>query len=471
MSTSVYYKGSKLIDVNNNTKTLLTSGKYLEGDVILTDNTLVPSGTSNITSNGIYDITSFATASVSVAGSSSNDFIVTLSQNAYGSLTIDKTFSEIISAFSASKKIAAYGDGSPYYTGDIYVNERFEYVDVIGYSVSGDDLSTVLCGDFYTFGSDYSVFQGAYYYYEPHTMNATPSDVLSGKRFVNESGFQVGTATGGGGFTADEIAMRTISGDISGSATSIGSYAFRGCSALTTASFPNVTNISSYAFYDCRSLTTAYFPSATDISGSAFTSCRLLTTISFPNATSIGGYAFRECSALTTASFPNATYIGSNAFQYCSSLTTASFPSVSFISNYAFASCRLLTTISFPNATYIGSNAFAYCHSLTIASFPSVSFISNYAFAYCRSLTTASFPNATTINSCAFTYCRNLLSFYLLGSSVPTLGTDVFSSTPIDGYTDSTAGVYGSVFVPSSLYDQYIVATNWSLYSDRIVSV
>ena len=37
MSTTITYKGSTLATVENNTKTLNTAGKYLEGNVILTD--------------------------------------------------------------------------------------------------------------------------------------------------------------------------------------------------------------------------------------------------------------------------------------------------------------------------------------------------------------------------------------------------------------------------------------------------
>lgn len=37
MSTTVTYKGSTLTTVNNQTRTLKTAGKYMEGDVILTD--------------------------------------------------------------------------------------------------------------------------------------------------------------------------------------------------------------------------------------------------------------------------------------------------------------------------------------------------------------------------------------------------------------------------------------------------
>ena len=75
------------------------------------------------------------------------------------------------------------------------------------------------------------------------------------------------------------------------------------------------------------------------------------------------------------------------------------------------------------------------------------------------------------ISSYAFAYCYNLLSVYLLGSSIPLITSTTFSSTPIAGYTTSTDGVYGSIYVPASLYNDYISATNWSVYSARIVSV
>lgn len=45
MSTTVTYKGSTLTTVNNQTRTLKTAGKYMEGDVILTD---ISAGAPNV---------------------------------------------------------------------------------------------------------------------------------------------------------------------------------------------------------------------------------------------------------------------------------------------------------------------------------------------------------------------------------------------------------------------------------------
>ena len=60
MSTTVSYKGQTLATVSNQTKTLLTEGKYLEDDITLTDvsgggATLI---TKNISANGTYNASS-----------------------------------------------------------------------------------------------------------------------------------------------------------------------------------------------------------------------------------------------------------------------------------------------------------------------------------------------------------------------------------------------------------------------------
>ena len=56
--------------------------------------------------------------------------------------------------------------------------------------------------------------------------------------------------------TADMIANRDFGSIVSGNASFIEIYAFRGCSSLTAVNFPNCTSIGSSAFGYCSSLTT-----------------------------------------------------------------------------------------------------------------------------------------------------------------------------------------------------------------------
>lgn len=98
----------------------------------------------------------------------------------------------------------------------------------------------------------------------------------------------------------NSIIDRSITEILDNYATSIGNYAFYGCTALTTADFQAATSIGNYAFSDCSKLTTVKFQAATRIGNGAFTGCSALTTADFPAMTSISGYAFDGCTALTT---------------------------------------------------------------------------------------------------------------------------------------------------------------------------
>jgi BspA type Leucine rich repeat region (6 copies) len=93
---------------------------------------------------------------------------------------------------------------------------------------------------------------------------------------------------------------------IPNSVTSIGDYAFYGCTGLTSVTIPNsVTSIGQYAFSYCSGLTSVTIGnSVTSIGNGAFTHCYNLTNVTIPNSvTSIGQYAFYGCTSLAAVFF------------------------------------------------------------------------------------------------------------------------------------------------------------------------
>ena len=159
------------------------------------------------------------------------------------------------------------------------------------------------------------------------------------------------------------------------SVTSIGNYAFSGCSSLTSITIPkSVTSIGDDAFSGCSSLTSITIPeSVTSIGNAAFYGCSSLTSITIPNGvTSIGDSAFSGCSSLTSITIPNSvTSIGDHAFYGCTSLTSITIPdNVTSIGGRAFEDCTSLTSITIPKrVTSIGNTAFGSCNSLKVVAF------------------------------------------------------------------------------------------------------
>jgi hypothetical protein len=212
--------------------------------------------------------------------------------------------------------------------------------------------------------------------------------------------------------------------EVGNGVTSIDSYAFYYCYSLTSITIPNgVTSIGSNSFYSCYSLTNITIPNSVTNIGGSFNSCYSLASIIIPNSvTSIGSNSFSSCYSLTSITIPNGvTSIGKNKFENCYSLASVVIPnSVTSIGDFPFYSCYSLASITIPDSvTSIGSGAFQNCYCMKFCDFTS-------------------------------------------HTAVPTLSsTNLFSGAPSDL----------EIRVPAALYDEWIAATNWSTYADKIVAV
>ena len=137
---------------------------------------------------------------------------------------------------------------------------------------------------------------------------------------------------------------------IPNSVTSIGDYAFYGCSGLTSIEIPNsVTSIGRGAFFGCSGLSHLVFPnSITSIGNSVVYGCSNLTNLVIPNSvTSIGDYAVNRCSSLKNIFIPHSVEsIGNYAFYGCSELQSVVMGnSVTAIGEGGFGGCDKLETI------------------------------------------------------------------------------------------------------------------------------
>ncbi len=181
--------------------------------------------------------------------------------------------------------------------------------------------------------------------------------------------------------------------------TSIGNYAFSGCSSLTSITIPDsVTSIGSSAFYNCENLTSITIPDGvTSIGENSFSGCTSLTSITIPDSvTSIGDYAFSDCMNLTSVTIPDSVIsisIDSDAFSGCTKLIQTE-NGVSYLDKWVIDCDTSVTNVTLrSNTVSINASAFSGCTSLTSITIPdSVTSIGYSAFKGCTNLTSITIP-------------------------------------------------------------------------------
>ena len=159
----------------------------------------------------------------------------------------------------------------------------------------------------------------------------------------------------------DFISIKTVSLPIS--ITSIGTYCFHGCTALSIINLSHVTSIGGWGFLGCSSLQNIYLTSIETLGWSCFEGCSSLINITFSNnLTEIPGWAFEGCTSIDVLTIPNSvTSIATSCFKNCNKLTSLSLgDGVTSIGTNAFYGCALVDVFMPPQLTIdnIGDGAF-----------------------------------------------------------------------------------------------------------------
>ena len=305
--------------------------------------------------------------------------------------------------------------------------------------------------------------------YSNNSSLGTATGIFNGCTGVEEVTFAEGTTTVHPGLFGGCGLKRIVIPEM---VTSIGNYAFAGCSELKEVVFEGdaLTKIGYYAFAN-TAISTIELPESTNSIGDyAFYKCSSLSRIQLPNnVKTVGNYAFNSDAALISVSLPEGlTTIGNCAFAKCTSIESLTLPStIAAIGKQAFEDCYALKQLTLPSSMgsvsinfTTSSNGIAYgmfngCANLNQVNFEagvtgipaglfagsglkqvvipeSVVSIGRYAFANCKLLNHVEFEGSEleTIGDYAFASCRELRSI-ALPNSITSMGVNVFMNCGI----------------------------------------
>lgn len=176
------------------------------------------------------------------------------------------------------------------------------------------------------------------------------------------------TSTGSSAF--ENCSSLTISGDFQEMLT-IGEYAYYRVNFTNgTLTCPKLTSLGGFAFRYSTGLTTVDFSGSTftNIYNYTFSGCTNLTSVTLPSTcTALRREAFADCTHLTSINTGNITQLGgdngANCFCGCSSLSSLDLHSVTILGAHCFNGTNI-TNLTLPAITYI-YKSFSYNDKIT----------------------------------------------------------------------------------------------------------
>lgn len=255
-----------------------------------------------------------------------------------------------------------------------------------------------------------------------------------------EAKITVNVSTGSSG---DDLLDSVVSGQGNIDVLSVGSskirpYAFYGMTNIGRLVADNAESVGDYAFYGATSI----------------------TEISLSNATYLGRHTI-DGSGVTSFYAPKAKELDNDCFSY-SQLDTLSLPSVEICNSMAFSYCSNLRELYLPKCVTMRGIVIIQCPKLRVLVLGAVNIASNTISA----MSPGDVPRLTLLK------VDPPSSIYIPSITRGSVVMANIESVPIlEGFHKNFSGGTANIYVPDDLVDEFKVASNWSLFSDRIKPV
>lgn len=245
---------------------------------------------------------------------------------------------------------------------------------------------------------------------------------------------------------------------------------FQGLVSLESVNVPKVQMLG-WGTFRATNITSFDAPELTTVDARSFNNCESLMTFSSPKLTSLGkadgtGGTYIVCGCYDLVSFdaPLVEDLGQDCFKNCYSLEVVDFPAAhGAMGVRCFNNCYSISSVNIPQITIINGSGITGSYVLRELNLPSVVTINGSGVASCTALKKVTLGSITNLAASAFNGCSSLETVIITqDESVCTLqNRNAFNGSKIASGT-------GKIYVPDSLYDSYLTATNWSTYAAQI---